>query len=118
MTGGPLEHYVWVAAGPGQAGWCKNPTKEEVVGFWYDCAEEWDVQKIEECIAESIVCHVICKIIGLNCVVCLIAEGIECASGGLCTFVRCIPGEKLSDITDDVVDYEGDMGKSCFVFTQ
>jgi len=78
------EYEKWVAVAPGGFGWCKNPTKTETIGFWYECKEEWDLGKVDECFGHSLICHYICEAALASrdplaiaaCVFCLIDEGL------------------------------------------
>lgn len=110
-----LGYWEWRDVGSGEGGWCKNPTKTEIVGHLYECTEDWDVSKIIACASAGTVCGAGCAANIPLCVTCLIGVGAECLSEGLCSLVEsCGPGDQLSDVERTVIDWEKDFGGFCY----
>lgn len=110
-------YQVWRETGAGEGGWCKNPTKTDVIGFEYDCAEDWDVSKIVACAAGVAGCAYLCGAPPWGqCVACLVGIGAACAADGDCGFVEeCYLGDELRPIEETIVDWTGtgSFGRSC-----
>jgi hypothetical protein len=104
----------WVNAFWGEYGYCNNPSHNEIVGAVFDCKEEWDFDKIEECAKKIIACKIICwgvkyyPPLVVPCVLCLIEDVLcysECLCTGFCYFVKgCIPGDTIQNVERQVVD--------------
>jgi hypothetical protein len=114
----------WAVALPNEAGFCKNPSKTDIVGYIFPCEEDWDIGKIITCAAQAPVCALLCRnprtpLELAACVGCLVAAGVTCGNG-VCSFVEdCIPYDD-PDVEDDVmpirkevIDWSKDFGDVC-----
>jgi hypothetical protein len=113
ITGSYEEWFATTA----ENGFCKHPTKTEIVGHRYNCGREWDYDEFARWISQSIICESICELAGsplglVACAVCLIVEGIIVTGADPCIFVKdCIPVEPpLSPIEKAVVEIGADWG--------
>jgi len=115
--GGPIqiigEYQIW-GAGTG-IGYCKNPTKSEVVGFNYECEKNYDWGALMAYGATIVGYGAACT--GQQYYLCL-----ACISGMLglgwddCRFVEVCDPEEISNIYENVIDLSGDTGGYCIRF--
>jgi hypothetical protein len=110
------------------SGFCKNPTTTDIVGFYFQCQEDWSVTKLLSCAGQATICVNLCKNAKdkfgyAACAACLVVAGINCALDGVCAFVSdCSPrddpdddGDNAIPIWEEVIDWGGDFGNVCHV---
>ena len=114
-----MGYYIWESASSGESGFCKNPKKLEITTYVFPCEEIWDIEKIISCAHMAVSCYNVCKDADewseyLECALCLVDLGIQCADG-ICVFVTdCLPSEYGAiPLENEVVDWSGDFGDIC-----
>ncbi len=92
------------------SGYCKHPTKTEIVGFEFNCEKNYDEVKIAFCLTLAVGCTEACVVIGPGCIACLAAYAYECV--GDCKIVEsCDRAESGVPIKkEDAIDMGGDWG--------
>jgi hypothetical protein len=121
---GTAEHrdgyYEWQEA---SSGFCKSPTKKQIIGHVFTCTNDWDVAKLLECAAEATLCADICRnahdrLGYAACAACISLAGIACALDPCHLMTECYawsdPQSPAVPIEVDVVDTGGDWGGVCY----
>lgn len=111
----PLGYDKWVPVSPGGYGYCKNPTRLEIVGTLFECTEDWNGDKLIACAIGTGFCIAAC--VGQQWIACVGCFGVTiygCVieGEGLCSLVdACIydPASGFS-IQRDVPDGGADWG--------